>query len=469
MDLSSAEQPSPLMVEVRANGTNIPICFLVNAAGFANISSLHLSVRFNFVQSSLWVEREVFNPMTSMLTHTMLESSVCSDHSFCAWILLPGKYRVYGLSESQFVASIQLRTPRCSSLCTMAGPYPVKVKVEFADDDVIELSESSDGDIPTQTPVEPSHPSQCLSSPCHSSSPRRAFHTPPATQPGASECIVNCLWRLASMPGRKSVLKLLNYSTLKIVYADFLPSCFDGDVIFVFPPVSASASTSKAKAMDGMDKRYNGHVWTKTQSTNITNNLSLTFRSSNCVGHLQCQNPHCDYLHRAHRISSVNDTDFDGFTMRPFPTSGPPPMGSTLMCRICKEPPKCIAPCVAKIIYDYGDGTTQRACIHLGFHRHPVKAGDCRANRKRIDALIQEHMEKTLQVLQSKIILEASKDLLGNYLLHEETDPPRLLSLEELEPVFDSCKELNSLSLRNQVTTFKHLRRFGVMDGITKL
>ena len=327
----------------------------------------------------------------------MPKSSVCSDQSFCAWILLPGKYRVYGLSESQFVASTQLRTPRRSSLCTMAAPYPVKVKVEPADDDVIELSESSDGDIPTQTPVEPSHPSQCPSSPCHSSSPRRAFHTPPATQPRASECIVNCLWRLASMPSQKSVLKLLNYSTLKTVYADFLPPRFDGDVIFVFPPVSASASTSKAKAMDGMDKRYDGHVWTKTQSTNITNNLSLTFRSSICVGHLQCQNPHCDYLHRAHQTSSVNDTDFDGFTTRPFPTSGPPPMGSTLVCRICKEPPKCIAPCVAKIFYVYGDGTTQRACIHLRFHRHPVKAGDCRANRKRIDALIQEHVEKTPQ------------------------------------------------------------------------
>ena len=117
------------------------------------------------------------------------------------------------------------------------------------------------------------------------------------------------------MPGRKSVLKLLNYSTLKTVHAEFLPPCFDGDVIFVFPPVNASAST-----MDGMDKRYDGHVWTKIQSTNITNNLGLTFRSSICVGHLQCQNPHCDYLHRAHRTSSVNDTNFDGFTTRPFPT-----------------------------------------------------------------------------------------------------------------------------------------------------
>ena len=354
----------------------------------------------------------------------MPESSIRSDNSFCAWNLFPGMYRVYGLTESQFKASTQLRTPQRSSMCTMTAPYPVRVKVEHADVDVIDLSESSDSGVPTQRPVQPSHPTHCPSSPTHSSSPRREFHPPPATQAGASGCVIDCLRRLASMPGRKSVLKLLNYSTLKTVYVDFLPPCFDGDVIFVFPPISASTSTSKAKAMDGMDKRYDGHVWTKTQSTNITNNLSLTFQSSICVGHLQCQNPHCDYLHRVHRTSPVNDTDFDGFTTRPFLTAGPPPMGSTLVCRICKEPPKCIAPCVARIFYIYGDGTTQHACIHLGFHRHPVKAGNCRSNRKCIDALIQEHVEKTPQASQSKIVLEASKDLLGNYLLREETNPP---------------------------------------------
>ena len=62
---------------------------------------------------------------------------------------------MYDLSESQFVASTQLRTLRRSSLCTMAAPYLVRVKVEPADDDVIEFSESSNGDIPTQSPPIP--------------------------------------------------------------------------------------------------------------------------------------------------------------------------------------------------------------------------------------------------------------------------------------------------------------------------
>jgi hypothetical protein len=41
--------------------------------------------------------------------------------------------------------------------------------------------------------------------------------------------------------------------------------------------------------------------------------------------------------------------------------------------------------------------------------------------------------------------------------------------LEELEPVFYRCKELNYPHLQNKITTFKYLRRLGVMDGIAKL
>src|SRR6202048_440846 len=112
---------------------------------------------------------------------------------------------------------------------------------------------------------------------------------------------------------------------------------------------------------------------------------------------------------------------------------------------------------------------TQRACIHLGNHHHPVKVGNCRDSQQRIDVLIKEHVERTPQATHSKIVLEASKDLVGEFLLRNDTDPHKLLSLEELEPVFDRCKELHSPHLRNKVTTFKYLRKLGVMDGIAKL
>ena len=47
----------------------------------------------------------------------------------------------------------------------------------------------------------------------------------------------------------------------------------------------------------------------------------------------------------------------------------------------------------------------------------------------------------------SKIVMEASKDLLDEYLICYKDDPPTVLYLDKLELVFDSCKELNSLSL----------------------
>jgi hypothetical protein len=79
------------------------------------------------------------------------------------------------------------------------------------------------------------------------------------------------------MPGRKNILKKLDYDTLHIEVVNFLPPRFDGNNMFVLPFVGVSSSHSKAKSMDGMDKRYDGHIWIKTQTTNITNVLGLVF------------------------------------------------------------------------------------------------------------------------------------------------------------------------------------------------
>ena len=271
------------------------------------------------------------------------------------------------------------------------------------------------------------------------------------------------------MPSRKNILKRLDYDSIKTVSVDFLPPEFDGDVLFVLPPVGPLAAHSKARSMEDMDKRYDGHMWTKTMTTNITNSLNLTFWSSTCVSHLRCENLHCEYLQRTHRALSFNETEFDGFTKEPFLISGPPSLGSMLVCKMCKEPPKCMSLCRARIFYVYGDHTMERACIHLGQHQHPVRIGIYRDARKKIDALIEEHVERTPQATVSKIVMEARKDLVGELLLCNEGNPPMVLTFKDLEPVFDSCKKLNSPSLRNRVYTFKYLQRFGVMDGITKL
>ena len=35
----------------------------------------------------------------------------------------------------------------------------------------------------------------------------------------------------------------------------------------------------------------------------------------------------------------------------------------------------------------------QKACIHLGQYEHPIRIGNCRDACKKIDALIEEHIE----------------------------------------------------------------------------
>ena len=69
----------------------------------------------------------------------------------------------------------------------------------------------------------------------------------------------------------------------------------------------------------------------------------------------------------------------------------------------------------------------QRACIHLGQYQHRVRIGDYRDARKKIDALIEEHVERTPQATVSKIVMEASKDLVGELLFCNEGDLPMVL------------------------------------------
>ena len=111
------------------------------------------------------------------------------------------------------------------------------------------------------------------------------------------------------MPGRKNIFKKLDYDTLQIEEVNFLPPRFDGNHMFVILPVGVPSSYTKAKSMDGMDNRYDGHVWTKTLTTNITNDLGFFL-----------------LLQHVHRASLVNDTQFDGFTKDPFPVGGLVPL-----------------------------------------------------------------------------------------------------------------------------------------------
>jgi hypothetical protein len=110
-----------------------------------------------------------------------------------------------------------------------------------------------------------------------------------------------------------------------------------------------------------------------------------------------------------------------------------------------------------------------RACLHLGVHKHPVKVGEDQEIKERTRKLIEEQVHRTPKATNSAIIMEASKELVGELLIDPEGAPVRKFNLEELLPVLEKCKYMSSPSIKNDITAFRYIRRFGVMDGIATL
>ena len=244
----------------------------------------------------------------------------------------------------------------------------------------------------------------------------------------------------------------------------FLPPVFNGDVIFELPPCGPSSSASRARNLEGMDKRYDGHPWCKLVTTNIHNSDNLKFHKSYCAGHLVCENSQCEYLKRA---SKKNEVEWSGYTVIPFTATRCPPKQSTLVCMVCKMPPTCASACTARIYFAYSDNPNMtRATIHLGHHAHPVARGMYRDSTEVICGLIAEQVAKTPTATNSAITLSASKDFLGHYLFHNGEGEKKMLKPEEMEEVMDRFQYLSSPSIRNVISSFRSNNHGGIINNI---
>jgi hypothetical protein len=259
-----------------------------------------------------------------------------------------------------------------------------------------------------------------------------------------SSSVVDSLKRIRASKKVRNVFKTLDFDSLDIQRVKFLPPTFTGDVLFKLPPVDMSGPFHM---MHRMDKRHDGHAWTKTITSNIKSDMSLTFRTSTCIGHLRCQNQDCKYTSRIYHTSLVNEREWDGFTVTTIPVGQPAPVGLSLVCKIYKVSPVCIATCAAKIYYVYGAANMTHAYVHLGVHKHPVKVGEDQEIKERTRKLIEEQVERTPKATNSVIVMEASKELVGELLI----DPKRVLikkyDLEELVYVLEKCKYMSFQAL----------------------
>jgi hypothetical protein len=277
------------MAELCSNGIGVPILFPIDAQGIAVVSELHLSIRFSLKPNTIWVEREIFHPDTGLLVHIFHETSKVTVNGNVVWELGEGKYRVHGWPDSQTTLNTEILTPLRSSTAAFSTPPVISVKIEPGLDNVIDLSDSSTEDVPVQHEDVSVHDSPHLfPSSAYVTSSLSLSVPSPTSIPSTSnppQPIVQCLRRLGSMPGSKNVLKNIDYDKLQIHVVNHLPPRFDGTQLFVLPAAEVSSSQSRAKSLDGIDKQYDGHVWTKTQTTNILISLhSSRYSSTSCEG-----------------------------------------------------------------------------------------------------------------------------------------------------------------------------------------
>ena len=198
-------------------------------------------------------------------------------------------------------------TSYSSPLICQVSNHPFSV--ECPNDLVHLFSDSSEGELPsaslwtlaTHTLVSDSKYKEhsnsiftSIGSSGHSNFSRPPFHS------NTQECsnVMQCLRRIASIPGSKNELASIDYDKIAYHKVQYLPLSYKGDVIFELPPSRVSASTSK-NTIDGMDNRFDGHTWCCTITSNIHNTLDLTFRKSSYVGQLVCNNKNCDFLSKS--------------------------------------------------------------------------------------------------------------------------------------------------------------------------
>ena len=117
----------------------------------------------------------------------------------------------------------------------------------------------------------------------------------------------------------------------------------------------------------------------------------------------------------------------------------------------------------------FGTAHLTRACLHLGVHDHPIKVGEDQGIKERTRQLIEEQVERTPKATNFAIVMEASKELVNDLLINSEMAVVQKFNLEELVPILEKCKYMSSPNIKNDVTAFKFIRRFGVMDGIATL
>jgi hypothetical protein len=128
---------------IRADGDGIPISFPLGSDGMASASAVRLGLRFQLNIASLHIDEEVFDSVSGDVSHIIGQIPVCNGDGK-HWLLRPGRFRLYGLSESTMAASTELppslRSPTFTN-CTLESS---RIKIEPGMQSITILSDDLD-------------------------------------------------------------------------------------------------------------------------------------------------------------------------------------------------------------------------------------------------------------------------------------------------------------------------------------
>ena len=81
------------------------------------------------LETSIWIEREVYDPLTLVLSYTIPEASKHSNDGSIIWTFKLDKYKVYGLITFQMSDLTQFITPCQFSTSTITPRLQSELKL----------------------------------------------------------------------------------------------------------------------------------------------------------------------------------------------------------------------------------------------------------------------------------------------------------------------------------------------------
>jgi hypothetical protein len=197
----------------RADGDGVPISFPLGSDGLALVSAVRIGLWFQLNIASLHIDEEVFDSVSGDVSHTIGQIPMCNGDGK-HWLLRPGSFRLYGLSESTMAASTELAPSLRSPSFTNHTLESSRVKVEPGVESITILSDDSDVSSPQDA-----MPAKCRSgNPTSQDVPNESLACTSQTvlQPGPQlqSSVLDCLKRLCFTKGSRNALKKVDYDSV---------------------------------------------------------------------------------------------------------------------------------------------------------------------------------------------------------------------------------------------------------------